>query len=327
MFVTVIIPIRNEERYIKKCIDSVIAQTYPKDKMEVFLVDGMSEDNTRELIMEYTKKYPFIKLLDNPKKIVPVALNVGIKNAKGDVIIRMDAHTYYAEDYIEKCVETLKQIDAVNVGGPIVTLPGADTAVAKAIALVTSHPFGVGNSKFRISNKAEYVDTVPFGAFRKEIFKKIGLFDERLIRNQDIEYNLRIWKNGGKVYLHPDIKSFYYNKATLMALCQHNFKNGLWNILTHKLCITSLSLRHYIPLFFILSIIMSLVFSIFSNYGIYLLFTILISYTILSILSSIQIFIKEKSFCAFLTPVVFLSLHLSYGFGSLYGILKTIQNK
>jgi len=166
----------------------------------------------------------------------------------------LDAHTYYDKNYISKCVETLNQVDAHNVGGPIETLPGDDTLKAKAIALATSHPFGVGNSKFRTSCEAQYVDTVPFGAFRREVFEKIGLFNEHLPRNQDIELNNRISKFGWKIYLNPDIKSYYYNRGTLKGLWKQNFINGQWNIFTHALTNNPLSIRHYIPFIFVASI-------------------------------------------------------------------------
>jgi len=322
MFVSVVIPVRNEEKYIKKCIESIISQTYPKEKLEVFLVDGMSEDKTREIIKEYEKQYPFIKLLNNPKKIVPVALNIGIKQSKGDVIIRMDAHTYYANDYIEKCVETLKTTDADNVGGPIVTLPGADTFVAKAIALATSHPFGVGNSKFRISNKAEYVDTVTFGAFRKIVFQKVGYFDERLIRNQDIEFNYRIRRSGGKIFLNPEIKSFYYNQATLKGLWKQNFRNGMWNIFTTALTNNPLSIRHYIPFAFVGSLLLSSFLLIFRHEFFILFLSIMGLYVLTNLFFSVKIGLKAGIIYIPFLFASFCILHFSYGFGSLAGLMK-----
>jgi glycosyltransferase involved in cell wall biosynthesis len=321
-FVSVIIPVRNEERYIEKCIQSILKQTYPKENLEVFLVDGRSEDRTREIIEEYTKRYPFIKLLDNPDRIVPTALNRGVKAAKGEIIIRMDAHTVYAEDYIEKCVETLKEVDADNVGGPIVTLPGDDTIIAKAIALATSHPFGVGNSKFRTSRKAEYVDTVTFGAFRRDVFQRVGFFDERLVRNQDIEFNYRIRRSGGKIFLNPAIKSFYYNQATLRGLWKQNFRNGMWNIFTTALTNSPLSLRHYIPFAFVSSLLVSLFLSFF-RYEFFILFLSIVGlYVLTGLFFSIKIGLKTRiAYIPFLFAS-FLTLHLSYGFGSLSGLLK-----
>lgn len=321
-FVSIIIPIRNEEKYIAKCIDSIITQTYPKESLEILLVDGQSEDNTKKIIENYAKKYPYIRVLENPKRIVPVALNIGIKASKGDIIIRLDAHTYYDRDYIYKCVETLEKVDAVNVGGPIVTLPGDKTTKAKAIALATSHPFGVGNSKFRTSNKPQYVDTLAFGAFRKEVFDRVGLFNEKLIRNQDIEFNSRIRKWGGKIFLSPEIKSYYYNQSTLKGLWRQNFKNGMWNIFTQALSKNPLSLRHYIPFAFVLSLMVGFLFMFIHPVGKLLFGLILMSYMTANIFFSLKIGFKNDLKLIPALIIAFSALHFSYGLGSLWGLFK-----
>lgn len=321
-FVSVIIPLRNEEKYIAECIESVIAQTYPKENLEVLLIDGQSEDDTRKIIEKYSNKHTYIKVLDNPEKIVPTALNIGIKASKGDVIVRMDAHSYYDKNYIFKCVETLKNVDAYNVGGPITTLPGENTLKAKAIALATSHPFGVGNSKFRTSNKAQYVDTVTFGAFRREIFDKVGLFNENLPRNQDIEFNSRIRKFGGRIFLNPEIRSYYYNQSTLKGLWKQNFKNGMWNIFTHAISRNPLSVRHYIPFIFVASLIVSIILASIHSVGIFLFFLIAASYLLANIFFTLKIGIKHGLSVVPFLPVIFGVLHFSYGVGSVFGILR-----
>jgi len=261
-------------------------------------------------------------MVENPHKIVPTALNIGIMASKGDVIIRMDAHTYYDKNYISKCLETLEKIDADNVGGPIFTLPGDNTLIAEAIALATSHPFGVGNSKFRTSNKAQYVDTVTFGAFKREIFEKVGLFNEKLIRNQDIELNSRIKKIGGRIFLNPEIKSYYYNQSNLRGLWRQGFKTGMWNIFTKGVNKSSLSIRHFVPLFFILSLISSITLCLIHPIGIYLLSIIVGSYLISSALFSIKIGFKHNLRAIPLLLIVFVTLHFSYGWGSIIGIFK-----
>jgi len=299
-----------------------MAQTYPKEDMEVLLIDGRSEDNTGQIIETYTQRYPFIKVVENPRKIVPTALNIGIKASKGDVIIRLDAHTYYDKNYISKCIETLNKMDADNVGGPISTLPGDNTLMAKAIAWATSHPFGVGNSKFRTSNKAQYVDTVTFGAFRRTIFEKVGLFNEKLIRNQDIELNSRIRKIGGKIFLNPEIKSYYYNQSNLRGLWRQGFKTGMWNIFTKRVNKGSLSIRHFIPLFFVLSLISSMILCLIHPIGIYLLSIVAGSYILISIFFSLRIGFEHKLETIPFLPIVFFTLHFSYGLGSIMGILK-----
>lgn len=319
--VSIIIPVYNEGKYIAKCLDSLLSQNFPHERLEILLVDGGSIDNTRNIINSYKQKHPFIRLLINPDRIVPKAMNIGIKAANGNVIIRMDAHTYYADDYVSKCVETLNTKDADNVGGTIKTLPGDESLVAEAISLATSNIFGVGNSKFRISSKAEYVDTVPFGAFRKEVFDRIGLYNENLVRNQDIELNSRIIKNGGKIYLNPEIKCYYHNRSNIKELWEQNFKNGMWNIYTTSISSDSLSSRHFIPLLFIASLLSSCLISCFMSFGKIILLGVVIPYFLLTIFFSAKIAINNQIRLMILLPNLFFILHTSYGFGSLWGIL------
>jgi len=328
MKVSIIIPCRNEKKFIGKCLDSIIAQNYPKDKLEVLVIDGMSEDGTREIVRQRTEKHPFIKVINNPNRIVPPALNVGIRQAKGDVIIRMDAHSVYEVDYIAKCVNYLNQHNADNVGGVCVTLPGSDSLLAKSIALTLSHPFGVGNSYFRIGLKEpRYVDTVPFGCYKKEVFEKIGLFNENLVRNQDIELNLRLKKSGGKILLVPEIISYYHARSTLRTLGKNNFLNGLWVIYSTKFAKMPFSLRHLIPFFFVMSLAGSLVLSLFYYPCIYLFAFIIGLYLVVNIFFSIKLSLKNglKHFPALILS--FSTLHFSYGLGSLCGIIKLFMPK
>jgi glycosyltransferase involved in cell wall biosynthesis len=192
-FVSVVCPVYNEEKFIANCINSIIRQDYPKEYMEVFLVDGMSSDLTRSIIMDYVNRYSFIHLLDNPDKIVPPALNIGIRKAKGDVLIRIDGHCTYPVNYISVLVRNLYELGADNVGAVWNTLPAKNTSLCKAIAVGVSHKFGIGNSLHKVGVKdITETDTVPFGCFRKDIFDRIGEFDEELIRNQDDEFTTLI---------------------------------------------------------------------------------------------------------------------------------------
>ena len=187
---SVICPIYNEEKYIAKCIESILSQDYPKDDMEVIFVDGMSTDKTREIVAEYAMMYPFIRLVDNPDRIVPPAMNIGIRMAEGDIIIRLDAHATFPENYFSELTKNLIDLGAENVGGVCRTLPVDDSIKARSIASVLSSSFGMGNSYFRIgADSVMEVDTVPFGCFRRDLFDRIGYFDEQLIRNQDDEFN------------------------------------------------------------------------------------------------------------------------------------------
>jgi glycosyltransferase involved in cell wall biosynthesis len=328
LFVSVIVPCRNERRFIEKCLDSIIVQDYPKDKSEILVVDGISKDGTREIVKNYSNKYHFIKLLDNPEKFAPSAMNIGINEAKGDIIIRMDAHNRYEKEYISKCVEYLQEYKADNVGGIWVTLPSKDTLVAHSIALALSHPFGIGNSYFRRGvREVKEVDTVPFGCYKKEVFKKIGLFNENLIRNQDIEFNLRLKRTGGKVLLCPDIISYYYARPDLKSLFKQNFLNGFWIIYSLRYANMPFSYRHLVPFAFVLFLSIGSLITLFYKNFLYFLVGVLSIYGILDIISSLTLSLKRELRCFPYLLVTFPTLHFSYGLGSLWGFIKLLVSK
>ena len=323
-FISVIVPIYNEEKYIQTCIDSMLAQSYPKEYMEWFFIDGMSTDKTAEILEKYQTCYPeLIHIIQNVNKTVPYAMNLGIKAAKGEYIIRLDAHAEYAKDYFEKCVEVLDETGADNVGGVIETK--ARTKTGEVIAKMLSSKFGVGDSQFRTNGKDGYVDTVPFGAFRKEVFDNIGLYDERLTRNQDSELNYRIIHNGGKIYLSNKIKLSYYCRDSVNGIVNMAKLNGKWNILTYKLCPGSMRLRHFIPCAFVLSLIVMPILSF-----VWLIFAILFglelfAYLVLDILFSAQ---KASSVSEFFQLLyLFPTFHFSYGWGSVTGLWKIFSGK
>lgn len=323
-FISVVMPVYNEEKYIENCIDSLLLQDYPQECMEWIFVDGMSSDRTRELIGAYIEKYPkLIKLLRNPNKTVPYAMNIGIKEATGKYIIRLDAHADYNKDYISKCVYYLDTTDADNVGGVAETK--SKGFVGNAIAKMLSSRFGVGNSEFRTNGESGYVDTVPFGAFRREVFEKWGGYDERLTRNQDNEMNYRIRKNGGKIYLSSDIKLSYYCRDSIKGISDMAVKNGMWNVITMKLCPGSMGVRHFIPLAFLLSIIILPIAGIIYH-PIWWLFALEMAlYLSLDCLFSAKQASGIKEF--FLLILLFPIFHITYGAGSLKGILKLFSKE
>jgi len=327
LIVSIIIPCRNEGKHIAKCLDSIIANDYPKDKLEVLVIDGMSEDGTREIIERYSQQYPNIKFLDNPKKIVPTAMNLGIKEANGDIIIRMDAHTEYPNDYVSKIVHWLEKSEVDNVGGICETLPGADTLQAKAIALAISSPFGVGNSMFRIGVKEPtYVDTVPFGAYRKEVFDKIGLFDEELVRNQDDEFNLRLIKNGGKILLVPEIVSYYYARDSLSKLWKMYFQYGYFKVRVIQKIGAILTIRQVIPSLFVGFLILTGLMSFLTNYFLWLFGGILGLYLLANIVFSFHIALKNGLKLILALPSAYATLHFGYGLGSVWGLIKILKD-
>lgn len=319
LVVSIVMPVYNEEKYIKKCIDSLLLQDYPKENMEWIFVDGCSKDRTVELIQSYQSKYPLlIKILNNPHKIVPYAMNIGITNSFGKYIIRLDAHADYATDYISKCVYYLVNTDAENVGGVAETK--ATGFMGGAIAKMLSSKFGVGNSQFRTNGESGYVDTVPFGAFKRDVFSKYGGYDERLVRNQDNEMNYRIRKNGGKIYLADDIHFSYYCRDSIKGISAMAIKNGMWNVITMRLCPGAMGFRHFIPFTFVISMLgLSILGFVHSLFWI-LLFVEMTLYLLLDIIFSAKQAsgIKEFFVMMFLFPI----FHISYGIGSLIGIVK-----
>jgi glycosyltransferase involved in cell wall biosynthesis len=324
--VSIVIPCRNEERFIKSCLDSVIDQDYPKDRIEIIIIDGMSEDGTRPIVEQYSQKQAFVKLLVNPDRITPCALNIGIKEAKGEVIIRMDAHAKYKNDYISKCVKYLYEYKADNVGGTMVTLPQQNTISCLAIVSVLTSRFGVGNSDFRTGTRQpKATDTVFGGCYRKDVFDKIGYFNEKLVRNQDLEFNLRLKKSGGKIILVPEIVSYYYPKPSLGEFFKHNFKDSFWVIYPLKFGIKTFSWRHLAALFFILGLLITGIAGVFFPVFLWLFLAVSGSYLLASICFSANIACQNKDIrYLFIMPVAFANRHISYGLGSVWGAIKII---
>lgn len=324
MKVSIVMPIYNEEKYIDKCICSLLKQDFSRDEMEWLFVDGMSSDNTVKIIKKYQTKYPdLIYVFENPEKIVPCAMNIGIKQSCGEYIIRLDAHAEYANNYISNCVRYLETIEADNVGGVAETK--AITRQGKTIAKMLSSKFGVGDSKFRTHAKSGYVDTVPFGAFRRDVFLKYGGYDERLVRNQDNEMNYRIRKNGGKIYLAEDIQLSYYCRDSVSGISKMARTNGKWNVITMKLCPGSMGVRHFIPMVFVLSLLLLSVFGFVWRPFWILLAIDAFSYFFLDLLFSAKA--KESVDELLFLFVLFPIFHVSYGFGSLIGIFNLWKYK
>ena len=322
--VSIIIPCRNEKEFLPQCLDSILANHYPHHKIEILVVDGMSQDGTRETIKEYIEKYPFIRLLDNPKLITPIALNIGVKNSRNSIIIRLDAHAIYKIDYIFKCVTNLEKYNADNIGGIWVIIPRKNTVIGRGIAKSLSSFFGTGNAYYKIgSENFKAVDTVPYGCYKKEIFSRIGLFNENLERSQDIEFNTRLKKNGGKVYLFPEIVGYYYARSTLKEFFVHNFKDGVWAIYPLKFTKILFRPRHYVPLAFVSLLILFLSLSFFEQIFFYFFFGLTFFYLFFLIYFSIKISFLERDATFLISlPVAFAVRHFGYGLGSIWGIIK-----
>lgn len=328
--ISVICPIYNEANNIKTFAESILQQDYPQKDMEVLFVDGMSTDKTRQLLQPYCETYNNIRLIDNPQKTVPYAMNAAIREAKGDIIIRVDAHAVYPRYYFSQLVYYLTKLpQAENVGGVCITLPCNESHTAYAIAEALSSSFGMGNSYFRIGAKDIIeTDTVPFGCFRKSIFDRIGLYDLELTRNQDDEFNGRIIKNGGKIYLIPTIQTSYYARDKIAKIRNMFYQYGLYKPLVNKKLGSPATLRQFVPPLFTLSLIVGTLIGLVFRPFLWLTLTILLLHLLVGTILGIKTAIKLHRIAMIaLMPFLFLNIHLSYGWGYLMGIYKTFNHK
>jgi cellulose synthase/poly-beta-1,6-N-acetylglucosamine synthase-like glycosyltransferase len=317
---TVVIPMRNEEDYIGRCLQSIIDQDYPAKQVEILVVDGMSTDNSRNIVSGFAGRYANVRLLDNEKKITPAAFNLGIRNAKGSIVAIIGAHCSLAPDYISNCVHYLSTREADCVGGAIENI--GEGFWGQAISLAMSSPFGVGDAHFRYSRQERYVDTLAFCAYRREIFDKIGLFDEKLVRNQDYELNYRLRKAGGKILLTPAIKSHYYTRASLRKLWSQYSQYGFWKVQMLRKHPRSVRVRQLVPPLFVLSLLLSGALSAISNPAAWVFALVVASYLSLSLAFSFSIATRKGCQYLPILPVIFACLHLSWGLGFLYSLTR-----
>ena len=317
--ISIVIPCRNEEQYIGKCLQSIVDLNYPHQLLEVFVCDGMSDDTTQQTVQEFAQRYPLIHLLINHSQTTPHALNLGINQASGDLIVILGAHAEVHPDYMIHCVKSLvEHPEAGGVGGILENQ--FVNPVSKLIGLAMSSSFGVGDAYFRTGTKEGYVDTVVFGAYRKEIFEKIGLFDEELVRNQDDEFNYRMLKHGYKLWLNKSVVSKYHVRSSIGRLFKQYFQYGLWKVYVNKKHCTITTSRQLVPFLFVLFLIVGVVASCFNHW-------ILIGY-----LSVIGFYLALAATLSFLLAhqfrkvpgliLIFIVLHLSYGIGYLAGVIK-----
>ncbi|MFZ9956224.1 MAG: glycosyltransferase family 2 protein [Flavobacteriales bacterium] len=323
--VSITIPCRNEEKYIAKCLDSIVSANYPADLLRVNVVDGMSDDQTRAIVASYSAKYPFIHLIENTARVTPIALNLGIKSGEADVYFILGAHAEIYPDFILNSVNAFKVDEAIGCAGGIIEQVNEDE-VSEVIAIAMSSSFGVGNAYFRTGGKEGFVDTVAFGAYKNEVFDKVGYFDEDLVRNQDDEFNYRVIKGGFKIYLTQSIRSKYYVRGSYEKLYKQYFQYGYWKVFVNQKHGAVTSIRQLIPPLFVAGLIGGMFLSLFIPYFYFLYNTALLAYLFAAFAFAWKA-ANGKMEMVLKVMFTFLILHFSYGLGYLKGVLNFVVLK
>lgn len=320
-YVSVVMPVRNESDFIERSLSAVLAQSYPSDRMEIIIADGMSSDDTREKISAIADRTDVaITLIDNPAGTAPVALNRAIAKAKGDIVVRVDGHCEIDPEYVANCVELLMRGVADGVGGPIETI--AESPQAEAIAIAMSSKFGVGGSAFRTVRDQELeVDTVAFPGYKRDLFDRLGGFDEELVRNQDDEFNYRLRKNGGKLLLSPSLKSRYYSRSSFRSLWRQYFQYGYWKVRVMQLHPAQMSIRQFIPFLFVTSVMSLALLSVVSSIALWLLGIVVGMYLLANLLASVMSMRNGSLGSIPRISLSFAILHVAYGTGFLFGLV------
>jgi glycosyltransferase involved in cell wall biosynthesis len=327
LLVSIVIPCYNEEKTIEALLSAILGQTHPVDQMEVVIADGMSTDRTRERIQVFQLTHPELDLhvVENIQRTIPAALNQAIAVARGEVITRMDAHAIPAVDYIERSLSALEAGLGDNVGGVIEIRPGADSWIAQAISIATAHPLGVGDARYRTATRAMQADTVAFGTYYRSLLEKIGKYDETLLVNEDYEFNTRIRKAGGTIWVDPTIRCVYYSRASLRTLARQYFTYGYWKYMMLRRYPETLRWRQALPPVFVSGILMLLLLSIIWKPSGILLALILLSYLVIlaggSLLPAVR---KKKPLLVVGIPIAIVTMHFSWGSGFMWSMIKSI---
>ena len=322
--VSIIVPCYNEEATIQLLLKSIYDQTHPHHEIEVVLADGMSTDQTRAQVVAFQREYPdlLVKVVDNPKRIIPAALNAALEAAQGEFIIRLDGHSMPYPDYVKNCITDLEQGKGDNVGGVWEIRSAGAGFIARSIAAAAAHPFGVGDALYRFTNRAGAVDTVPFGAFRRSLFDQVGHFDESLLTNEDYEFNTRIRQHGGVVWLDPAIRSVYFARSTLCALAKQYWRYGFWKLRMLRRYPGTLRLRQALPPLFVLGCSGLALLAILLITARWMLVIILILYFTLLVIGALPVAYRQKDPRLLVgIPLAIATMHSCWGAGFLRSLI------
>ncbi len=320
-FVSIIVPCYNEETTIRHLLDAVLEQTYPRGQMELVISDGLSTDRTRAVIAEFQKEHAdlAVRVVDNSAKTIPSGLNQAIRESRGELIVRLDAHSMPIPEYVERCVTAHESNKGDNVGGVWEIRAGADTWIAESISCAAAHRLGVGDAMYRLNAKAGAVDTVPFGSFRRSLIERIGAFDETLLSNEDYEFNTRVRESGGTVWLDPAIRSVYFSRSTLKKLAIQYWRYGFWKLKMLKRYPHTLRWRQALPPVFVLILFVLIVLSLFVGLARYILAAQVLFYFIALGSAGLKLAIeKRKGFILMGLPLAIMTMHIFWGAGFLW---------
>jgi len=328
--VSIIIPCYNEQATIRLLLAALCEQTFSRAEMEVIISDGFSTDNTRGEIAAFQKDFPdlAVRVVDNTLRSIPAAVNRAIESARGEIFIRLDAHSKPYPDYVTRCVQAHAENRGDNVGGVWEIQPGANTWIAKSIAVAAAHKLGVGDALYRHAKQAAEVDTVPFGSFKRALIERIGAFDETLLTNEDYEFNARVRKAGGRIWLDPSIRSIYFARATLLELARQYWRYGYWKWRMLRRYPNTLRWRQALPPLFILSLIGLIFLSIFMPLARFALGVELVLYFFIMTLAGLSAAYRQKK--AYLLPGLLLTIpvmHITWGGGFLWSMLTSSKQK
>lgn len=316
--VSVVIPMRNEAATIGSLLDGVLAQDYPASRLEVLVVDGDSSDDSAGAVAAYAARDPRVRLLHNPRRIVPTALNIAIRAARGSIVCRIDGHTRIAPDYVRVGVATLQRSGADNVGGPMHAVGGG--WFGDAVAAATTSRFGIG-SYFHYGTEEREVDTVYLGMWPRHVFERVGLFDEELVRNQDDEFNYRLRKAGGRVLLTPAMRSWYQNRQSLTGLLRQYYQYGQWKVRVLQKHPRQMSWRHFVPPAFVAALAGLTALSALAPLATTAAQALLAVYVAAVLIVAGRIAARRGIAAWLATALAFASIHLAWGTGFLNGLI------
>jgi glycosyltransferase involved in cell wall biosynthesis len=326
---SIVVPCRNEAAHIAPCVESLLGGGYPRDRLEILVVDGMSDDGTRDVLAALAARHPEVRVLENRRRVTPVALNMGVQQASGGAVLICGAHTRYPAGYVATLVRWLERSGADAVGGVCETTPADGRPMARAIAAAMSHPFGVGNAHFRTGvSEPRWVDTVAFGCYRRDVFARVGPFDEELVRNQDDEYNARLLRRGGRLLLVPDVTSRYAARGSLRALWRMYWQYGRYKPLVIRKVGQVVTVRQLVPAAFVAALGLGvLALPLLGAVAAWALGALGAAYLVGALASGLQLARRAGAAAGLLATVVFPVLHLSYGAGFLTGAFALLLGR